>query len=1112
MCLALSRFGCMLPNAGVAALHRGNPMSEQGYYRQPTIHDDTVVFVSEDDLWRIPASGGRAERVTAGVGQAEWPWFSPDGSTLAFVGREEGPSEIYTLPVPGGEVRRLSHQGAMCRTAGWTPDGSAIVYASNAGQPFSRMVTLYALTASGEPGVPASLPYGPCAAIAYGPAGALVLGRNTGDPARWKRYRGGTAGDLWVDPEGQGAFRRLIRLDGNLASPCWIGNRIYFLSDHEGVGNVYSCLPDGGDMRRHTDHQDFYARHLSGDGRRLVYQAGADLYVLDPGQGRGVRIPVEYPGTRTQRARKFVPAADYLDSYDLSADGANLAVVSRGKAYCMGNWSGPVAQYGEPDGVRYRLLRHLPGREALVAVSDAGGVETLEVFAADGSSAPRRLEGLDLGRVVELECAPGGTRVALTNHRHELLLIDLDAVALRVLDRSAQDRITNEQGGIAGVAWSPDGRWLAYGYGQTPMTAAIKLCEVESGATHVVTEPVLRDGMPAWDPEGRYLYFLGYRIFDPVYDATQYEIDFPKGMRPYAITLRADLPSPFLPSASPPESAEVAARHRATQEEAALQRAPLRIDLEGIERRIVPFPAPEGRYERITGIAGKVLFSSVPVEGTRHQNLFDTTPPAKATLHMYDLEAQKLETLVEGITDFRLSGDARTLVYRAQRRIRVLPASQKAAAPGPEGEKPGRESGWIDHERIKVSVRPAAEWRQMFDEAWRLQRDQFWTPDMSGLDWEGVHRRYLPLVDRLSTRAELSDLFWEVQGELGTSHAYEFGGEYRQGPQYGQGFLGVDWVFDAREAVYRFGAIVQGDPSDEHTASPLTAPGINVRAGDRIVAINGQQVRPDRGPQQLLVNTAGQDLLLTIAGMDGDAVRTVRALAQRDERPARYRDWVERNRQAVHAATAGRVGYVHIPDMGPEGYAEFHRLYLVEYDREALVVDVRWNGGGYASALILEKLARRRRGYAYARWGTPIPYPEESPRGPLVMLTNEMAGSDGDIVSHIFKLMGLGPLIGKRTWGGVIGITPRHILVDNTITTQPEYALCFDDVGWAVENYGTDPDIEVEIAPQDHAAGRDPQLQRGIDEALRLLAITPPHTPQPPPRPRLARGTMPAPG
>jgi len=1098
-------------------------MAEQGYYRHPTIQGDTVVFACEDDLWRVPTAGGRPERLTAGLAEAGRPLLSPAGALLAFVGREEGPTEVYVMPATGGEAIRLTYQGAQCAVAAWTPDGGAIVYSSDHVQPFRRESALYTVAPEPVPGLlPTPLPYGPAATIAYShsPDRAVVLGRNTGDPARWKRYRGGTAGDLWIDPDGSGQFRRLIRLDGNLASPCVVADRVYFLSDHEGVGNVYSCAYTGEDLRRHTDHTDYYARSLSGDGRRLVYHAGADLYLLDPAADAYERVPVDFGGARTQRARRYVPAAEYLDSYALSADGARVALTTRGKAFAMGAWEGAVTQYGEPDGARYRLLRYLPDDKGLVAISDAGGAaedggaEGLDIFPADGSPARRIAgEGLDLGRAVELEVAPDGARVALTNHRGELLLVDLqlDGAAesvgtMRTLDRSPFGR-------IAGLAWSPDGRYLAYGYPESRVNTAIKLCDVEDGATHRVTVAVLRDVRPSFDPAGKYLYFLGYRVFDPVIDNMQTELGFPKGVRPYALTLRADLPSPFLAAPRPPVGEEVEAQRTAAREEAPeraapVRIAPLRVDLDGIERRLVPVPVPEGRYSAVLGVKGKILFVEEPVTGSRDDNWLDPTPPARARLRCYDLETHKDDTLVHDITEARLSPDARTVIIRAGNRLRVLPAGKKEPDED-EGEGPSRASGWLDLDRVKVSVRPAAEWRQMFAETWRLQREQFWAADMSGIDWDAAYRRYLPLVARLTTRSELSDLLWELQGELGTSHAYEMGGAYRESPRYAQGFLGVDWDYDEATATYRVGAIVEGDPSDEKTASPLRAPGVNVRAGDRLLAVNGQAARPDRSPQQLLVNTAGQDVALTVADADGGATRTVTVKALRTERPARYRDWVGARQRRVHDETDGKVGYIHIPDMGSDGFAEFHRTYLNEYDHDGLIVDVRWNGGGYVSGLLLEKLARRRLGYDLPRWGAPEPYIYESPRGPMVMLTNELAGSDGDIVSHSFKLLGLGPLIGKRTWGGVIGINPQHALVDNTLTTQPEYSFYFDDVGWRVENYGTDPDIEVEITPQDHAAGRDPQLARAIAEALRLIVERPPHAPAPPPRPRLAPTPLP---
>lgn len=1064
-------------------------MPQPGYLRTPTICGDDLVFVCDDDLWHAPATGGKAYRLTAGVAEASGPRLSPDGQLLAFVGREEGPADVYVMPASGGESRRLTFAGGLTVVAGFDPADGSILYATDADRPFYRDRWLHRISPDG--GLPRRLAIGPASAISFGPDGGVVIGRIVSDPALWKRYRGGRVGDLWIDPTGSGQFRRLIRLEGNIAAPVWLGERIYFLSDHEGVGNVYSCTPEGEDLRRHSDHEDYYARNLSGDGRRLVYHAGARLWLLDPDADRPHPIDIQLASSRTQRRRQFTPAERHLDTVTLSPDGARLAITTRGKAYVFGNWAGPVHQYGEPDGVRYRMLTLLSDGRLVAAASDESEAERLVVFKADGALDPcaERLAELDVGRVTELAASPTQARVALTNHRNELVLVDLrgDEPSLTVADHSPYGWVW-----IADPTWSPDGRWVAYTCAESMSTSAIKVVRVETGEVTPVTRPVLSDRRPAWDPRGRYLYFIGQRHLDPVTDQVQFDFGFPLGSQLYAVTLRAEQPAPFLPKVVPPH-------HEDKPDETPVE---FEIDFEGIERRVVPFPLPDARYQQVAATAEKVYFTTRPVVGLRGSGIFDQ--PTGSTLEMFDLGSGKCEQVDTGVDSFALSADHKTLLYRADDRLRVV---KTGTVPG-EAEEPGRESGWVDLDRVKVSVRPDAEWRQMFREAWRLQRESFWVEDMSGVDWDEVYQRYLPLVDRVATRSEFSDLLWELHGELGTSHAYEQGGAYRSRPHYRQGFLGVEWDHDAPPGTYRIAAVLEGDPwSPDHT-SPLNRPGVDVRPGDEILAVNGVPVGPTVTPEQLLVNQAEEEVQLTVRRGD-DEPRTVTVRAIADEQPVRYRDWVAANRRTVHERSDGRVGYIHIPDMSNDGYAEFHRGFLAEYDREALIIDVRHNRGGNVSNLLLQKLARRRLAYQYPRWGVPMPYPDESPRGHLVALTNESAGSDGDIFSHAFKLLGLGPLVGKRTWGGVIGIWPRHRLADGTVTTQPEFSFAFDDVGWRVENYGTEPDIEVDDPPQDYAAGRDPQLLRAIECALESLATRPAHRPDPTQRPRLGRPTLP---
>ncbi|MBK8047721.1 MAG: PDZ domain-containing protein [Anaerolineales bacterium] len=950
-----------------------------GYYRFPTIYHDTIVFVSEDDLWTVSRHGGIARRLTSNLGEVNHPALSPDGQWLAFVGREEGMPEVYLMPADGGSARRMTYFNSRCQVLGWSRDGRAILFASNAGQFYPGDYSLFQIAHESRNGGAVPMPVGPARSIAFGPDGAVVIGRNPGDPARWKRYRGGTAGHLWIDSDGNGQFERyLAGIRGNIASPMWLetgeGPRVFFVSDHEGVGNLYSATPAGDDLRRHTDHEDFYARNPSTDGRRIVYHAGADLYVYDPETQRSDLVVAECRSPRVQRNRRFVPAAAYLDHARLHPSGDALAVTTRGKAFAFFNHEGPVLRLGAPNGARHRLPDWLNDGQRLVMVDDEAGEEELVIYSADLEEEPRRLSGLDIGRPIAIRVSPLGEKVAISNHRQELLIVDLESSQVTVVDRS-------EWRPIAGFDWAPDGRWLAYGFAASLTTTEIRLYRLvepeetnpENVATDgegdpspavapapnpiAVTRPVLHDVGPSFDPDGKYLYFLSYREFNPVYDNLQFDLGFPWGMRPYLITLQADRANPFIPrpdggdedegageeqeSDEPEEDAETddeadlepaddelddelldeeedddgedelehngaddadsdanqrrrrpAQRPRnrestmRTTAKAVVTETPegsqepgdehrkgkshkssnrereLVIDLEGIERRVIAFPVPDNRYGQIAGVPGRALFTSFPARGALDlENGWDDDDDTDyGALRAWVFKDYKSEPIADHVSTFEVSRNRKKVLYFSGRRVRVISATEKA----PHDSGPGRKSGWIDLSRIKVSVSPPSEWEQMYREAWRLQRDHFWTEDMADVDWNAVYDRYLPLLDRVNSRSEFSDLVWEMQGELGTSHALEFGGDYRPSPYYSQGVLGANLAWDADAGGYRIHDIVAGDSWEPDECSPLAAPGVDIREGDVLLAINGQRLDAETSPAQLLVNQAGQEVLLTL--------------------------------------------------------------------------------------------------------------------------------------------------------------------------------------------------------------------------------------------------------
>ena len=1056
----------------------------RGYFRFPAVFGNKVVFTSEDDLWEVPLEGGAARRLTAGRGSFSHPRFSPDGAWLAFASAEEGYNEVYVMPSAGGDLRRLTYLGSYSIPCGWL-DRTTVLFRSMAYEAHP-VTSICAVGVDG--GLPRPLQLGPATSLSLSERGEAVLARTLStEPSHWKRYRGGTAGKLWAAPSLDGEFKPLINLDGNLASPFWAGGRVYFASDHEGSGKLYSCTAGGEDLRLETEHEEFYIRNPASDGKTVVYHAGSDLYAFDLASQKTRKLAIEYHSQRTQRQRRYVEAAKYLESADLDPKGERGVYGVRGQLHHMRHWDGPVTAHCVSES-RLRLARFLSdGKRVIVAADRDHGDEALEIWntedfsvtpapiAADNEIGP---EGF--GRFTRLEASPKGEHVAFANHRNELWLLDLATGKARKL-------AVNRFGMMGGFAFSPDGRWLAFPQTHGREQSSIAIANIETGEISAVTEPLFHDWGPSFDPDGRYLYFLSQRTLNPVYDAVQFELSFQKASLPCLVTLRKDTPSPFLEAASGDNGDTGKGDAKDTN---------IEIDFDGIASRILAFPVPEGRYGTIAGLKKKAIWTLFPVKGAISDEpvFFESAP--EGALEAYDFKKLKVETLGSGISGFRLSADRKQMLMFLGKRIRVLKAGEKMED---EGNKT-RNGGFVDLGRLKVLIEPEAEWKQMLHEAWRLQRDHFWRADMSKVDWKGVLQRYTPLIGRVNCRSEFTDLLLEMQGELGTSHTYVRGGDYRESPAYPVGFLGADFHWDEAAAGYRIDRLLRGDAWNAKEACPLRAPGVQLEAGGLITAVNGQRLSATMTPHQALMHQAGTEVYLTVKADDGE--RRVRVRTLRSEARARYRDWVERNRDHVREATGGRAGYMHIPEMMARGFAEFHRHFLRDYDCDGLIVDVRYNGGGHVSQLLLEKLCRRRLGASFSRWFGVFPVPFQSPAGPMVALTNEFAGSDGDIFSHTFKMRERGPLIGRRTWGGVIGISRRSSLADSGLTTQPEFSYWFADVGWKVENYGTDPDIDVDIAPHHYRQGKDTQLDRGIEELLKLLETHPPFRPTPENDPR----------
>lgn len=1083
-----------------------NP-TDRGYPRFPTFDADRLIFVAEDNLWEAAPDGGRAVRLTESRSELLTPRLSPCGQWIAVVASEEGETDVYVLPSEGGPLQRLTYVGKVLHIDGWSADGQAIRFCGGHRSVHGLAdAMLYEVPRAG----------GPISTIALGPARTLslepngsgrVLGRNTTQNSRWKRYRGGTAGEIWVAPHGDHSFTRLLtEHEGNAVQPTWWNGRLWFVSDADRLGNLWSCLPDGSDLRQETHEAEFFVRQPAFHEQNVIYHCGGKLHRWRVGDSQSQPLELRLRSPQFHLQRKFVYGSDEWDDFHLHPKGHAIALSVRGRLTSMPLWELAVQQHGMRQGARYRDPRFLPDGRLIALADEQQAREELLLFAEEASVAPLQRFELPAGRVQDIIVSPTKPEVVLTTSRLELWHLNLEKNQLTQLDRSTLREIEDP-------TFAPDGRWVAYSKHINPEQSAIFLCALEKPEPRQVTEPIRYDFAPAFDPEGQWLFFLSSRTYAPIWDTVQVGASFARSMKPYLLALRNDLQSPFLeqPSAPGERDEEESDEQDDTPEKETKKASKkkkdeppaLRIDWDGLPQRIVEFPVPEGIYGQVLGLRKRVLFTEFPLASGEHDDE-DSKKKQGGTLWCYDFEKHEKDALAHGVEFVELTPCARTMAYVSEGDIRVLEAGANVSEDEEDKDRPSRKNGWLDLDRVRLAVELREEWRQMFHEAWRLQREFFWDEEMSGVRWQEIGEKYRPLLEHVGSRAELSDLIWEMQGELGTSHAYEYGGDYPPKRRYLLGRLGADLQWDASRERYVIERIFGGDLWKRDAHSPLLAPGLNIQAGDALLAIGGEPLHAQTSVGALLLHQAGQAVQLTVQGAEKNAQpRTVTVKTLRSESAARYRDWVEHNRHFVTEQTAGRVGYLHIPDMSSEGLAEFHRGYLSQVHLDGLIIDVRYNAGGMVSPLILEKLAHRHLGYDVRRWGAPESYPYHTLRGHLLALTNQFAGSDGDMFSYSFQQLELGPLLGKRTWGGVIGIDSRYQLVDGTTTTQPQYSIWFHKAGWTVENYGVLPDEVIEDAPQDYAAGKDVQLERSIERMLQRLEEQPVRPVEFTPRPQL---------
>ncbi len=1062
--------------------------------RFPDIHRDRIVFVYAGDLWQVPSEGGIARRLTTHMGMELFPKFSPDGKMIAFSGQYDGNTDVYVIPSEGGEPTRLTHRpgfenmpdrfGFDDMVLDWHPDGNRILFRSWRESYNSWFQRLFLISLKG--GFPESLPLPEAGLTSFSPEGTrIAYNRVFRNFRTWKRYQGGLAQEIWIYDLEKNTIEQITDYEGTDTSPMWQDNRIYFVSDRDHTANVFCYDLDTRKTTKITQHDEYDVKWPSSGPRSMVYENGGYLYVLDLTTEKTKKINVEIPDDRVLTRSEFIPVSDYITDYSLSPDAKRAVFVARGDVFTVPAEKGNTRNLTNTPGAREKNSIWSPDGKWIAYISDRTGEDELYLVPQDGNGEEIRLTTDGHCFRFALVWSPDSKKLLYADKNLRLYYVDIQSRVITEVD-SAKD------GEIHDYSWSPDSRWIAYAKPNKNQFYSIRLFSLKEKKIYRASDDFTDDREPVFDPEGRFLYFFSKRDFNAVLGNFDPSFTYNQMTRIYVVTLQADSLSPFAPQTDEVQLEEEKEKTPEDKNEKEKKtekvKKEIRIDLERIRDRVVAVPTDAGNYYGLRAAKGKILYLSFPT-----WTLTGGSPEPKGALHLFDVEKRKDHVLLAPVDGYDVSADGEKIVYKSKRQFGIVEAK-------PGSPKVGDGALSLDGMQMKVNYRE--EWKQIFDEVWRLERDFFYAPNMHGVDWELMHDRYGQLLPYVAHRSDLTYLLGEMIGELCCSHTYVSGGDRPKVNLVKTGLLGVDWELDASSGFYRIKKIYPGENWKDDLRSPLTEPGVEAKEGEYVIAVNNKALEYPTNPYSLFENTVGKTVVLKVNSKpSSDGAREVEVKPIASEYNLRAKFWVEANRRKVEQATDGRVGYIFLPDMGGEGLNQFAESFFPQIRREGLIIDVRYNGGGFVSEMILERLRRVLAGMSSSRNAGDYTYPGGVLYGHMVCIADQYSASDGDYFPYYFRQYGLGPIVGKRTWGGVVGIRNFTRLVDNGYVTTPEFAPFNIESEWVMENYGVDPDIQVDNLPNLVIQGRDPQLEKAIEIISRKIEEEPRKLPERPPYP-----------